>query len=413
MIVGVTRENFPGERRVSLVPASVPHLTKAGMEVLVETGAGQSAGLLDAAYQEKGAKIAATRDELFAQADIIFQVRCLGANPENGREDLPRMKKGQIVIGSCDPLGEPAAITTLAQQGVSLFALEMIPRITRAQSMDVLSSQATIAGYRAVLLAAIELPKMFPMLMTAAGTLSPARVFVIGAGVAGLQAIATAKRLGAIVSAYDVRPEAAEQIESLGGKTVQLDLETGQSQDKGGYAKDLGEEFYTRQRELMGKVAGESDVVITTAAIPGRPSPLLISEEGILRMAPGSVAVDLAAQRGGNIAPSKPDERVEINGITILGPTNLPSEIPNHASQMLSNNITKFLLNMVDKEKKFSINLKDEIVAGTLVAKDGEVVHARIREMLSLTPLEPKPADEPAPTPSPTGETEGKKDQKA
>ncbi|QDU77075.1 NAD(P) transhydrogenase subunit alpha part 1 [Bremerella volcania] len=396
MIVAVLRENFPGEQRVALVPGSVPNLTKAGATILVEKGAGTAAGFPDQQYVDKGAELVENRQEAFQKADIIFQVRSYGANPDAGKADLDHMKPGQIVIGMADPLGNLAAIQEVASRQAKLFALEMIPRITRAQSMDVLSSQATIAGYRAVLLAAIHLPKMYPMLMTAAGTLSPARVFVIGAGVAGLQAIATSKRLGAVVTAYDVRPEAKEQIESLGAKCAQLQLEAEGAQDKGGYAKDLGEEFYTKQREFMGQICSENDVVITTAAIPGRKSPLLVTTEGIRRMAPGSVAIDLAAERGGNIEPSEPDQTVHLDGITILGPTNLASEIPNHASQMFSHNITKFLLNMV-KDKQLNVNMDDEIVAGTIATSDGEVVNGRLREMLQLPPLSPPEAPKPEP----------------
>lgn len=387
MIVAVVRENYPGENRVALVPASVPNLKKAGAQVLVQRGAGTPAGFPDQQYVDKGAELIDSRQQAFERADVVFQIRSYGANPVHGQGDLDLMRPGQIVVGMCDPLGNPQAIQEVAARQAKLFALEMIPRITRAQSMDVLSSQATIAGYRAVLLAAIELPKMFPMLMTAAGTLSPARVFVIGAGVAGLQAIATAKRLGAIVTAYDVRPEAKEQIESLGAKCAQLNLEVEGAQDKGGYAKDLGEEFYRKQREFMGEIAAESDVVITTAAIPGKKSPLLITGEGIRRMPPGGIAIDLAAERGGNIEGSLPDQRVELDGITILGPTNLSAEIPNHASQMFSNNIVKFLLNMV-ADQQVQLNLEDEIVAGTIATNDGEVVNSRLREMLGLPPKE-------------------------
>lgn len=262
--------------------------------------------------------------------------------------------------------------------------------------MDVLSSMATIAGYRAVLLAAIELPKIFPMLMTAAGTLTPARVFIVGVGVAGLQAIATAKRLGGVVRAYDVRPACREQVESLGGKFVELALEAGDAQDKGGYAKAMGEEFYRKQRELMASVVAESDVVITTAAIPGKQSPLLITADAVKGMSPGGVIVDLATERGGNCELSKADTRVVEHGVTILGPTNLPSEIPNHASQMYSNNVTKFLLNLI-KDGKVALNLEDEIIRETLVAHDGQLVNARMRDILGL---EPSPEPEPEPEPN-------------
>lgn len=395
MIVGVVRENFPGEKRVALVPASIPNLAKVGATVLIEKGAGTAAGFPDQFYLEKGAQLVESRQEAFERSDILFQVRGYGTNPEAGKQDLQWMKPDQIVVGMWDPLGNLAALQEVADRKVNLFALEMIPRITRAQSMDVLSSQATIAGYRSVLLAAVNLPKMYPLLMTAAGTLSPAKVFVIGAGVAGLQAIATAKRLGAVVTAYDVRPEATEQIESLGAKSAQFQLAATEAQDKGGYAKDLGEEFYQKQREYMGEVCSENDVVITTAAIPGRKSPLLITTEGIKRMAPGSIAIDLAAERGGNIEPSLADERVDLDGITIFGPTNLPAEIPNHASQMFSNNITKFLLNMV-KDKQLHVNMDDEIVAGTIAAQGGEIVNARLRSMMDLPPLSPSPGNNPS-----------------
>ncbi|MDA1051808.1 MAG: Re/Si-specific NAD(P)(+) transhydrogenase subunit alpha [Planctomycetota bacterium] len=395
MKVAVLKETFPTEQRVALVPANVPQLAKAGIEVLVEHGAGQAAGFLDAHYVDKGAQIAA-RDELFS-ADIIAQVRTLGANKDAGREDLAKFRGGQFVIGMCDPLGEPGSAVEIAETGASLFALELIPRITRAQSMDVLSSMATIAGYRAVLLAAIELPKIFPMLMTAAGTLTPARVFIVGVGVAGLQAIATAKRLGAVVRAYDVRPACREQVESLGGKFVELPLEAGDAQDKGGYAKAMGEEFYRKQRELMASVVADSDIVITTAAIPGKQSPLLITADAVQGMSPGGVIVDLATERGGNCELSRADERVVAHGITILGPTNLPSEVPNHASQMYSNNVTKFLLNLV-KAGNVELNLDDEIIRDTLVAHEGQLLDARMRDILGLPPLaEPETQPEPAP----------------
>lgn len=394
MRVAVVRETFPGEQRVALIPANVAHLKKMGLEVLIESGAGKAAGFLDADYTKAGATVVATRSDALA-AEIVVQVRALGANPDAGRDDLATFRQGQIVVGMCDPLGNAESAAEIAKTGASVFALELIPRITRAQSMDVLSSMATVAGYRAVLLAAVELPKMFPMLMTAAGTLSPARIFVIGAGVAGLQAIATAKRLGGVVHAYDVRPAVREQVESLGGKFVELELESDQAEDKGGYAKQLGEEFYQKQRELMARVVAESDVVVTTAAIPGKPSPLLITADAVAGMSPGSVIVDLAAERGGNCEPSKPDERVEYEGVVVLGPTNLPSEVPTHASQMYSNNVTKFLGNLV-KDGEVQMNLDDEIIRDTLITNDGDVANSRLREMLGLGELKaPEPKDEP------------------
>jgi H+-translocating NAD(P) transhydrogenase subunit alpha len=292
----------------------------------------------------------------------------------------------------CDPLGEPQAVADMAQTGATLFALELIPRTTRAQAMDVLSSMATIAGYRAVILSALELPKIFPLLMTAAGTLSAARVLIIGAGVAGLQAIATARRLGAVVRAYDVRPVVREQVESLGAKFVELPLETSQAEGAGGYAKAQDEAFYQRQRELLGKVVAESDVVITTAAIPGKPSPLLVTADAVAAMQPGSVIVDLAAERGGNCALTQADFRVVAHGVTILGPTNLPSEVPQHASQMFSANVTSFLQNLV-KDGKAVVNRDDDIIRETLVAQDGDVVHPRLRELAGLAKAEPPTAE--------------------
>lgn len=386
MKVAVLKESYPGERRVALVPAHVPQLIKAGFEVLLEAGAGKNASFSDQSYLEKGARILSDRGELFA-ADVVLQVRSLGANPATGRADLPKLRAGVVVIGLCNPLGNAPAARDVAQTGATLFALEFMPRITRAQAMDVLSSMATIAGYRAVLLAATELPKMFPMLMTAAGTITAARVLILGAGVAGLQAIATARRLGGVVYAYDVRPACREQVESLGARFVELPLDTSAAEDAAGYAKAQGEEFYQKQRELLAKEVAQADVVITTAAIPGKPSPKLITAAAVSAMHPGSVIVDLAAERGGNCELSKPDQRVVEQGVIILGPTNLPAEIPNHASQLFSGNVVKFLLHLV-KDKQLSLALDDEIISETLVAHEGEVVHPRLRKMLGLTPLE-------------------------
>lgn len=391
MKVSVVKETFPGERRVALIPQSVGKLLKAGCEVSCQSGAGAGCRISDDAYRDAGATIASTRDDAF-KADIILQVRTLGANPRVGADDLTRLGPGKTVIGSADPLGAPEAASQMAETGARLFAMELIPRITRAQSMDILSSMATIAGYRAVLLAAVELPKMFPLMMTAAGTLSAAKVFVIGAGVAGLQAIATARRLGAVVQAYDVRPACREQVESLGAKFVELELPADDAEGAGGYAKVMDEEFYRRQRALMASVVAECDIVVTTAAIPGRVSPLLITKEAVEGMPAGGVIIDLAAERGGNCEVSQPDERVEYGGITVLGPTNLPAEIPTHASQMFSNNVTKFLLNMV-KDGELVVDLEDEIIRDTLVTDGGEVVHERLRAMLELPPLETTPLE--------------------
>jgi proton-translocating NAD(P)+ transhydrogenase subunit alpha len=384
MIVAAAKETFPGERRVALVPASVGPLVKAGWEVRIEAGAGQGAGFPDELYTEKGAAIV-SRDAAFA-ADCILQVRALGANPDAGAADLAMMHGGQAVIGMCDPLGSPAQAKTLADAGVTLFALELVPRISRAQSMDVLSSQATAAGYRAVLLAATTLPKMFPMLTTAAGTITPSKVFVVGAGVAGLQAIATARRLGAVVSAYDVRWAVKEQVQSLGAKFVEMELAAGTSEAAGGYAKEMDEEFYRRQRELMLKVVAANDVVITTAAVPGKKAPTLVTAEMVEAMAAGSVIVDVAAERGGNCELTRPGETVVEHGVTILGPANLPSDVPFHASQMFAKNVTTFLAHLV-KDGSWNFDTGDEIIRDTLIAREGQVVNEQIREALGLGEL--------------------------
>ncbi len=390
MIVGIAKESFPGERRVALVPAALPGLIKAGLEVLVQSGAGNAAGYPDAQYAERGARIVPSRDEAFG-AQIILQVRTAGANPEAGREDLPRIGPDTILVGTADPLGAPEAASEVASRGATLFALELLPRIARAQSMDVLSSMATVAGYRAVLLGATALPKMFPMLMTAAGTVTPARVFVVGAGVAGLQAIATARRLGAIVTAYDVRPAVKEQVQSLGARFMEMEgLRADQAEDAGGYAREMGEEFYRKQRELMTRALAESDVVITTAAVPGKKAPVLITAEMVARMRAGAVIVDLAAERGGNCQLTRPGETVQQNGVSILGPTNLPAEVPYHASQMYSRNVTTFLLHLL-KDGRLNVDLEDEITRETLVTRNGKVAHPRVCEVLGIEP--PSPAE--------------------
>ena len=373
MKIGVPSEQVAGERRVALVPASVPLLKKAGFDVVIEGGAGKSAGFPDAAYADKGAQISTSRAEVFA-ADIILQVRV---------GDLPQMRQGQIVIGMADPLGVPDVARQLASRGVTAFALELIPRITRAQSMDVLSSMATISGYKAVLIAADALPRMFPLLTTAAGTITPAHVFIMGVGVAGLQAIATARKLGAVVEAYDVRPAVKEQVQSVGAKFVELPLETGQAEDKGGYAKAQDESFYQRQREMMARVVAANDVVITTAVVPGKKAPVLVTAAMVHGMAPGSVIVDLAAERGGNCELTRPDQVVVEHGVTILGPTNLPSTVPYHASQMYAKNITTFLLHLV-RDGAVHVDTTDEITRDTLISQGGEIVNARVRAALGL-----------------------------
>src|SRR3982075_3668140 len=319
MIVGVPRESFPGERRVALVPAVIPNLTKAGLQVVVEAGAGFAAGYPDADYIAKGAKIVASRAEVFAAADIVVQVLCYGSNDKTGKADVPLFRRGQALIGFLRPLGSIETLQEIAGKGVASFSVELMPRTTRAQSMDVLSSMATICGYKAVVLAADTLPRIFPMLTTAAGTISPARVLIIGAGVAGLQAIATARRLGAVASAYDMRPAAKEQVQSLGGRFVELAIEAKDAQDARGYARAQDEEFYRRQRELLGKVIAGSDVVITAAVVPGKKPPVLVTREMVAGMAPGSVVVDLAAERGGNCEYTKAGETVVEHGVTIIG----------------------------------------------------------------------------------------------
>ncbi len=395
MIVAIAKETFPGEKRVALAPVHVPLLLKAGLEVLVEQSAGQAAGYPDRQYSEKGAKIVASRAEL-AAADVILLVRAAGAHPQASAAQLDQFRSRQVVIATCDPLGNPQPARDLAARGVTLFALELLPRITRAQSMDVLSSMATVAGYRAVLLAAEALPKMFPMLMTAAGTLTPAKVFIMGVGVAGLQAIATARRLGAVVSANDIRPAVKEQVESLGAKFVELELDIEAAEDKGGYAKEMGEEFLQKQRELIARVVAESDVVITTAAVPGKKAPTLVTAEMVAGMAPGSVVVDLAAERGGNCELTEPGETIDHNGVTILGPTNLPAEVPQHASQMYSKNITTFLLHLIE-DGRVKLDLEDEIVRDTLITHGGGVVNARVCELLGIEPASPDPPKPPPP----------------
>jgi NAD(P) transhydrogenase subunit alpha len=373
MKIGVPSEQFPGERRVALVPASIAPLKKAGFDVLIERGAGERAGFPDAAYVEKGAQIVAGPSEVFA-ADVVAQVRV---------GDLPLARQSLVVIGLSDPLGAPEAAREIAARGVTGFALELIPRITRAQSMDVLSSMATISGYKAVLLAANTLPRMFPLLTTAAGTITPAHVFIVGVGVAGLQAIATARKLGAVVEAYDVRPAVKEQVQSVGAKFVELPLETAQAEDKGGYAKAQDESFYQRQREMMARVVAANDVVITTAVVPGKKAPILITADMVRGMAPGSVVVDLAAERGGNCELTQADQVVVEKGVTILGPTNLPSTVPYHASQMYAKNVTTFLLHLT-KDGAVNVDTNDEITRETLVTQGGDVVNARVRQALGL-----------------------------
>ena len=388
MIVGVPKEIYPKERRVAIVPTVIPNLKKSGLEVVVEVGAGIAAGYPDAEYADKGAQLVTNRAELFQKADIVVQFLCYGANDKTGSADLPLMRKGQALIGFVRPLGTVKTLQEIAERGVSAFSVELMPRTTRAQSMDALSSMATICGYKAVVLAANTLPRMFPMLTTAAGTIAPARVLIIGAGVAGLQAIATARRLGAVASAYDMRPAAKEQVQSLGGRFVELPIEAQNAQDARGYGTAQDETFYARQRELLNRVVADSDIVITAAVIPGKTSPVLITADMVNGMAPGSVIVDLAAERGGNCELTRTGETIKVGGVTIIGAINLATSVPYHASQMYARNVSTFLLYMV-KEGKLQLNLQDEIVRETMITNGGEVVNARVREFFKMPALAP------------------------
>jgi NAD(P) transhydrogenase subunit alpha len=387
MKIGVPKETFPGERRVAIVPSAVAALGKLGLDVVVEAGAGAAAGFPDAAYAATQARVG-NRDDVF-DADVVVQVRTPGANPVHGAEDVARLRHGQVVIGFANPLTAVESTQAVADKGARLCAMELVPRITRAQSMDALSSMATVAGYKAVILAADALPRLFPMLNTAAGTVAAARVFVVGAGVAGLQAIATAKRLGARVEAYDVRPDVREQIQSVGARFVELPLEAGAPQDAGGYATVQDESFYRRQREMMMKTVAASDVVITTAAIPGRRSPVLVTAEMVAAMQPGSVIVDLAAERGGNCELTRADEIVLQHGVTILGPTNLPATVPYHASQLYARNVLTLVQHLVRPVAgpdgkptggpMLVIDEEDEITREILVTNNGAIVHPKVR----------------------------------
>jgi H+-translocating NAD(P) transhydrogenase subunit alpha len=390
VIVGVPKESFPGERRVALVPLVIPNLAKAGVEVVVQEGAGVDAGFPDAAYVEKGAKILPDRAAVFTQADIVTQVLCYGSNDRTGKADIPLMRRNQLLIGFLRPLGSKEIVQEIAATGVNSFAVELMPRTTRAQSMDALSSMATVGGYKSVIVAADTLPKLYPMMTTAAGTITPARVLIIGCGVAGLQAIATAKRLGAVVSAYDLRPAVKEQVQSLGGRFVELPIEAKDAQDARGYATAQDEAFYARQRELLGRVVAESDVVITAAVVPGKKSPVLVTTQMVQGMQPGSVIVDLAAERGGNCELTRSEEIINVNGVTIIGRINLASTVPYHASQMYARNLTAFLLLMV-KKGQLDLNLQDDIIRETSLTRGGEIVQPRVREFFQLPALAPQP----------------------
>ncbi len=374
MILGVPTERLPGERRVALVPELVPKLTKAGLEVLVQSGAGAAAGFSDPSYLERGARL---DPEIFQRADILLKVQPPTA------DEIGKMKEGSTLIGFLQPYTSAAEIRALAARNVTAFSMELMPRITRAQPMDALSAMSTISGYKAVLLAASRLPKFFPLLMTAAGTITPARVLIIGAGVAGLQAIGTAKRLGAVVEAYDTRPTVKEQVESLGARFVELDLETQDAEDKIGYAKAQSEEFYGQQQQMMSRYVTGADVVITTALVPGRRAPVLITAEMVQGMRPGSVIVDLAAEQGGNCALTEPGQEVVRHGVAIVGLTNLPSTVPLHASQMYARTVTNFLMHLL-QDGRVHLDLNDELTRGPLVVHQGEILHAAVKARLSV-----------------------------
>ena len=387
MKAGVLKETWPGETRVAVVPGVVTALAKAGVELLLEAGAGEAAGFPDALYAEKGAAVGG-RDDVLAGAALVLSVRSFAG--AHDRAALERLGAGHVLVGFLDPLQQPEAVRTLAARGLTSFALELVPRISRAQSMDALSSTATMVGYKAVLLAADRLPRMMPMMMTAAGTIAPARVLVIGAGVAGLQAIATARRLGAVVEAYDVRPAVREQVQSLGARFVELPLETAAAEDKGGYAKAQDEGFYRRQRELLTRVVAESDVVIAAAAVPGRKAPVLVTTEMLRGMRPGSVIVDLAAEQGGNCEASEPGREIVASGARVIAPLNLAAAIPHHASQLYAKNLANFVQNMT-KQGELQLTSDDEIVRDSMLTRAGEIVAPRVREALGLLPL-PVPA---------------------
>lgn len=378
MIVGVPKESRAGEKRVALSPDAAGALVKKGFTVQIEKGAGFSATFPDEAYIKKGAEIVEDRAKVF-KADLVLQVQSPGANVDHGHEDIALLDKSSVLIGCTDPLSAHPNLKTLADKGVTHFALEMIPRITRAQSMDVLSSQANLAGYMCGLMAAMELPQVCPMFMTAAGTIKPARILVVGAGVAGLQAIATAKRLGAVVSAYDVRPACKEQVQSLGAKFVELEIEANDAEDKGGYAKEQSEEQLKRQQALMAKVVAESDAVITTAAIPGRKAPVIVTKAMVDAMRPGSVIIDLAAERGGNCEYTKANETVVVNGVRVVGPSNVPSMLAKDASLMYANNVVRFI-DHITNEGALNLDFEDEITGACVVCHDGKIVLERIKD---------------------------------
>ena len=391
MVVAVITESLPGERRVALVPSGVKALKAKGIGVIVQSGAGVPAGFRDEEYSAEGATIEPDRGAAFKAADVVLQVRTLGANPREGISDLQLFRAPpfeQTLIGFCEPLTDAAVIQQLAERGLRTHAVELVPRTTRAQSMDALSSQAMIAGYKAALLAAGSLPRLFPLMMTAAGTATAARVLVIGAGVAGLQAIATCKRLGAVVSAYDVRPAVKEEVRSLGAKFLEIELPATHAGDgRGGYAVAMDDSFYRAQREMMAAAVAQSDVVITTAAVPGKRSPVLVTGAMIDAMRPGSVVVDLAAERGGNCELTRADEVVTHRGVTIFGPSNIAASVPAHASLFYSRNLVSFILHMF-KDGQLRDDPSDDIIKQTLLTRHGQIVNPRVRDVFQLPSLE-------------------------
>ncbi len=384
MIVGVPSESAQGERRVALVPAVIPSLVKMGLQVSLERGAGERAGYPDAEYEARGARIVTDRRALHSEAGIVLKVRGSGPGGELSETDAEELAPGQILVGLLNPLACPEGARRLAHRKVTSFAMELLPRISRAQSMDVLTSMATIAGYKAALMAANASGKLFPMMVTAAGTISPAKVFVVGVGVAGLQAIATSRRLGAVVTAYDIRPEVKEQVESVGARFLDLGLETAGATVKHGYAKAMDEAFYRRQQEAMAEAVAESDAVLTTAAVPGKRAPKLVTEAMVRRMRPGSVVVDLAAESGGNCELTRPGETIDASGVSVIGPLNVPSTMATHASQMLARNITAFLLHVL-QDGALRSDPGDAILNETLLTRDGAVASEPVRERLGLS----------------------------
>lgn len=380
MKIAVAKEIEVGERRVALVPDIVARLVKQGLEVWVEAGAGERAFFSDAAYEAAGAKIISDTAALWHEADILLKVG-IPQEREDGRSEIELLREGSVLISFLNPLGEPAIAERLAERRISAFSMETIPRTTRAQSMDALSSQASIAGYKAVLIAAAALPKYFPMLTTAAGTIAPAKVFIMGAGVAGLQAIATARRLGAVVEAFDIRPAVKEEVQSLGAKFIEVKLEE-ETVAAGGYAKEISEVSKQRTQEVVTQHVGQADVVITTAQVPGRKAPLLVTEEMVAQMKPGSVIVDLAAEQGGNCACTEPGKDVLRNGVTIIGPMNLPSSMPVHASQLYAKNLSS-LVQLMIKDKTLNLNFEDDIINAACITHAGEIRNSRVKEAIA------------------------------